>query len=441
MIDLKLFVFLFSFVSCRRLRVDELKPAKPLDSNADGDLVFVQPLWRHGDRSPLLHLPNDKNKPEDWLSGGGGFGQLSYVGMKQHVELGKKLRVRYDGFISPRYSSNEIYVRSTDVNRTIISAISNMIGFYDTTKNAVPDVDYPSKVDVWPAKYVPIPIHTVDSHSDFVTGCDYDQKHAADVFKKLRRAPDYVKVAKDNEQTINQLKTVTGLKEFELWQIYDIYDTLFIEKVNNVSWPDGMTEQLYKDTDRLADLVDDVECGLNVSDSEGIHFETEIPKITGGPLLSQMISHMKFKRQCLNKKTDRTKEENKLCAFFDPLKYYVFSAHDTTIEAFFLTLGFQDTNWNATGLPHYASCAALELHANGNDYTVKLMYWSESYGPWDITASITGCENGCSLDQFAERSKSYVVDDFPKYCESFANMRVVSTFILLLFIFAQFFTL
>jgi hypothetical protein len=51
--------------------------------------------------------------------------------MKQHVQLGKKLRKWYiekNGFISEEYRNQEIYVRSTDKNRTLISAIS--VSFY-----------------------------------------------------------------------------------------------------------------------------------------------------------------------------------------------------------------------------------------------------------------------------------------------------------------------
>lgn len=84
--------------------------------------------------------------------------------MSQHLTLGFKLRDRYDGFVSPRYVANEVYIRSTDVNRTLISAVSNLLGFYQTV-NATPNEDYPT-VPGWPRGYVPVPIHTVPEHWD-----------------------------------------------------------------------------------------------------------------------------------------------------------------------------------------------------------------------------------------------------------------------------------
>uniref|UniRef100_A0A914HNV4 acid phosphatase n=1 Tax=Globodera rostochiensis TaxID=31243 RepID=A0A914HNV4_GLORO len=73
-------------------------------------------------------------------------------GMGQHVVLGSKLKARYIDelkFVSARYLNKEIYVRSTDMNRTLTSAISNMIGFYCS---GVPGKDYPGKKEahLWP---------------------------------------------------------------------------------------------------------------------------------------------------------------------------------------------------------------------------------------------------------------------------------------------------
>ena len=75
--------------------------------------------------------------------------------MAQHVVLGQKLRQKYitehrllgtDG-----YRSAELYVRSTDMNRTLTSALSNMVGFFGAGRAGA---DYPASPDPapwWPA--------------------------------------------------------------------------------------------------------------------------------------------------------------------------------------------------------------------------------------------------------------------------------------------------
>ncbi|PIO59634.1 hypothetical protein TELCIR_18899, partial [Teladorsagia circumcincta] len=68
-------------------------------------------IWRHGDRSPTATFPTDPFQERNWTFGGGGFGQLSPIGMRQHMRLGKLLRETYIDemkFLSPRYSSKEV---------------------------------------------------------------------------------------------------------------------------------------------------------------------------------------------------------------------------------------------------------------------------------------------------------------------------------------------
>ncbi|KAK5978521.1 Histidine acid phosphatase, partial [Trichostrongylus colubriformis] len=97
------------------------------------------------------------------------------IGMKQHMNLGKLIRKTYIdaiNFLSRRYSSKEIYVRSTDLNRTIISAMANILGMYGPENNlAVPDIDYPDD-DGWPAGFVPVAVHTVQYATDYVLNPD-----------------------------------------------------------------------------------------------------------------------------------------------------------------------------------------------------------------------------------------------------------------------------
>jgi hypothetical protein len=85
------------------------------------------------------------------------FGQLTLTGIEQHQRLGGYLRTRYQSLLSSNYTSSEILVRSTDVDRTLMSAQSNLVGLYpilNITNDKVP--------------IQPIPIHTVSLNLDFV---------------------------------------------------------------------------------------------------------------------------------------------------------------------------------------------------------------------------------------------------------------------------------
>ncbi|VDK47951.1 unnamed protein product [Cylicostephanus goldi] len=136
-------------------------------------LQLVQVVWRHGDRSPTHTYKKDLIREVNWTFGGGGWGQLSTIGMRQHFEFGKQLRKRYiveNEFLSKTYNSKEIYVRSSDYNRTIISAMSNLMGMYSYNNNAsIEGTDYPKNLTGWPQGFIPIPVHTVDHNTDFVT--------------------------------------------------------------------------------------------------------------------------------------------------------------------------------------------------------------------------------------------------------------------------------
>ncbi|KAI6183298.1 Acid phosphatase [Aphelenchoides bicaudatus] len=411
----------------------EFIEAEPVEADSDWKLVFIQALWRHGDRSPILAytIPSDKLGPANWTKGGGGYGQLSPTGMNQHMLLGGKLRTRYNNTISPRYVANEVYIRSTDVNRTLLSAISNMVGFYPYS-SAVPNEDVPNKFSQWP-HFVPVPVHTVPEHWDPVLGvhnCSYERT----VFEKLVNSTEWKKTVKDNQDLLNKVQKFGGFKNFTLDQIIGVRDTLFIEKtstIDGIHMPDHFTEELFNQIDELAGVVDDLEDGINVAKDGDFDFSIELPKVTGGPLLWEIINHMQQKRACLDKTSKRTDDEQKACDYFDPLKYYAFSAHDSTISTLFSTFGFKESNFNSTGLPHYASCVTIELYQSTTkgtkDYKIKVLYWPELHGPWDVTHWVTGCDNHCSLDDFVNRSMPYKIDDMNAYCNPTPDNGAFST--------------
>lgn len=73
--------------------------------------------------------------------------------------MGQWLRKRYSSLLSKTYNKDEIYIRSTDVDRTLMSALSNLAGLYE-----------PVAKDVWnpDIHWQPIPVHTSPEKLDSV---------------------------------------------------------------------------------------------------------------------------------------------------------------------------------------------------------------------------------------------------------------------------------
>ena len=85
------------------------------------ELKLVQVVFRHGDRAAER---DTLRPPHAWQRG---RGELSEVGRKQHYRLGQFFRARYieSGLLTlPNndYNRSHVYVRSTDVDRTLMSA-------------------------------------------------------------------------------------------------------------------------------------------------------------------------------------------------------------------------------------------------------------------------------------------------------------------------------
>uniref|UniRef100_A0AC34FMQ3 Uncharacterized protein n=1 Tax=Panagrolaimus sp. ES5 TaxID=591445 RepID=A0AC34FMQ3_9BILA len=119
-----------------------------LSVTSQDKLIHVHALWRHGERNPrkLFHgdLNNDSAFPE-------GLGQLTKNGINQLYTIGKHFQARYMyefQFLTPEYLHSEVYARSTDIDRTIISAMAFYSGLYSNGTNEAHIL-------------APVPIHTM----------------------------------------------------------------------------------------------------------------------------------------------------------------------------------------------------------------------------------------------------------------------------------------
>ena len=93
-------------------------------------LLFVLTHFRHGARAPLsLNKNNYDSFNQLWSNPG----ELTVVGQRMHYILGLHNHEKYikeKKFLSENYNPNEIYILSTNYNRTIQSALAQIQGLY-----------------------------------------------------------------------------------------------------------------------------------------------------------------------------------------------------------------------------------------------------------------------------------------------------------------------
>ena len=89
-------------------------------------IIFAWQMNRHGARGPSLVKDNKDLLGEIWF----GKGELTSVGKRMPYLLGAKMRKRYKDFLSDEYDPQEIYIASTDENRTIETIQCYLQGLY-----------------------------------------------------------------------------------------------------------------------------------------------------------------------------------------------------------------------------------------------------------------------------------------------------------------------
>ncbi|RLW10324.1 hypothetical protein DV515_00002338 [Chloebia gouldiae] len=406
-------------------------------------LRFVTLVYRHGDRSPIKAFPRDPHQESAWPQG---FGQLTQVGMRQQWELGQALRRRYRDFLSDAYRRQEanisrlgafnsyspvvheqlqgtwqcswasasacayasplagasndalslswqIFIRSTDCDRTLMSAEANLAGLYPPRGQEMfnPNISWQ-----------PIPVHTVPESDERLlkfplTPCPrYEQLQT-----ETRHSAEYINKTKENWQFLEMVAKETGIRDVSLESIWSVYDTLFCEQAHKMDLPGWVTPEVMTQLKELKDF------GFEFL--FGIHNRVEKARLQGGVLLDHI-------RKNLTKAANASAHQN--------LKLLAYSAHDTTLVALQMALDV----YNKIQAP-YASCHLFELYQEDDgNFSVEMFYRNES-GKEPFPLTIPGCQHKCPLRRFLELTDPVVPQDWEQECKVSSSMHDTELFV------------
>ena len=325
-----------------------------LSTYAAEKLIFAVDIIRHGDRTPISEIPAS---PHVWKEG---LGELTAEGMRQEFQLGTQFRKRYveqEHLLPAQYSAELMYVRSTDFNRTLMSAESLLYGLYPLGTGPRMGVQ-----PALPQAFQPIPINTLPKIDDHL------------LLNKGRKTPlalyYYVKLKQQWNAKIAPLKSkiidwnkATGMNLEDPKQMDELGDILYIRQLHHVSLPAGISSDDAKQIIALGYLS-----WITV-----FHYPALTTPV-GSAILKEINANFKHASQHLS-----------------PLKYILFSAHDGTLASLMTALG-DPLN---TRIP-YASHINFALYEDNGNYKVKVSYN-------DRPVSVPACGGSvCTLEQFSQ---------------------------------------
>jgi len=345
------------------------------DGSLEG-LKLVHLLYRHGERTPRGGYPTDPYKdPSNWPVG---LGQLTSVGKRMHFELGQWLRERYDGFLSSNYSGEEIYVRSTDVDRTLMSAQSNLAGLYP-----------PEGYGKWnpDLAWQPIPVHTIPTPLDNLLMINHKKCPRLKKMKEQLKDSTFMKsIYEDNKDLFDYISKHSGWHIKGVVKLHHIYDSLFIDHLYNKTLP-AWTESVFP-----GGKFEELKNIIFVLDS----FDNQMKRLQGGPFISELVGHY------------GDIEDNTLVPA--RRKVFMYSAHDATVSFVLNTLGIYD------GLaPPYACLVMFELY-DLDGLHVKISWRNDSSVPPHVL-TIPGCQQLCPLQRFKQLTESVRPADWEQECQ------------------------
>ncbi|XP_018564769.1 venom acid phosphatase Acph-1 [Anoplophora glabripennis] len=330
-----------------------------LRNDDEGELLLVSVIFRHGARTTYSFYPNDPYKNETFYPFG--KGHLTNEGKLGEYKLGRYLKSLYGEFLGEDYTEGKVYVRSTDVTRTKMSAQLVLAGLFP-----------PSQSLVWNENllWLPIPVsYKPDSEEDLfhpLSNCPYKIK----VLSELSTIPKVQEIFIEPFQEIYEyIETNSGKSMKQPSDMQDIFFILKCEADMNYTLPDWTQEVYPAKVETAASYV------------YAYHnYDSVVKQINSGYLLKKILDDSDAKIS--NAASER--------------KIYLYSGHESTVGYMLDALGVQ----NKTVIPAYGSAISFELRKLEDEYYIRMRYRSDPEATTSEDLNIPGCAVMCPVDSF-----------------------------------------
>ena len=371
--------------------------------NKEDKLLFVWKHFRHGARGPYIAV-NLKNHidfiGETWNT----VGELTPLGLRMHYLLGYSTKNYYKNFISEKYNPNELYITSTNVNRTLLSVYSFLKGFYDNNtsiyltekqinKGNILNSNYSSKIkdkiNEIGNKSIEggvneIPVHIFNKNKlEFGL---YDESSCPGIkkYKKENEESEKVKkiyedIKKYTNDTFGQfvLKFMNTTNKNYLYNktnIYYLSDTFLSDYFN------GKKMKYINDTG--IDMEAFYQNSFNVTFIDTYHYTFGIPStetvyISVSPIFRNILHYMDLRIQL-----DQKNKPDEIIA--DSPRFVIYSGHDTSLAPIDI---FMESEFGINlEMANFASSQTFELWKNGTTgkYSIHYLFNQELKGVFEL---------------------------------------------------------
>lgn len=148
------------------------------------------------------------------------------VGKNEHYALGLNLRQRYYNLIGEHYSPKKVYIRSSNEDRMIMSALTNAAGMFP-----------PSGYEIWNShiNWQPIPIHTqVPLDQDYLLTTHLPCDRYDELLDEAYKLPELQSIIEHHTDELEFIEKNAGKPIRNSNRVFKelavLYDILMVEK-------------------------------------------------------------------------------------------------------------------------------------------------------------------------------------------------------------------